>query len=274
MLPSGFKFNFWYGKSNNRSIWESLENETKLRFICRVCTSSILSIVCLYIWYTTYCVSTNPVYTSLGHDCIGYVDWDIKYWLQYISHLCAVNPCFDYCSVMMWTCNIVPGSRHLGRQILIGHLRILHLLLLAFSKRVAVCKTTMWHVSTNWTFFNKRMQIILFTKNWWIFSCLTQYHGGTNFGRTTGGPFITTSYDYDAPIDEYGMLLFVFYGTLFSSDIRINWSFRISKASKVGASEGAAQSHKIMWANITLWQVNFCFLWSSSRGNRVFFIMS
>lgn len=31
-----------------------------------------------------------------------------------------------------------------------------------------------------------------------------QYHGGTNFGRTSGGPFITTSYDYDAPIDEYG----------------------------------------------------------------------
>ncbi|PON71842.1 Glycoside hydrolase [Parasponia andersonii] len=30
------------------------------------------------------------------------------------------------------------------------------------------------------------------------------YHGGTNFGRTTGGPFIATSYDYDAPIDEYG----------------------------------------------------------------------
>lgn len=33
---------------------------------------------------------------------------------------------------------------------------------------------------------------------------MTQYHGGTNFGRTAGGPFITTSYDYDAPIDEYG----------------------------------------------------------------------
>ncbi|WRX35044.1 D-galactoside/L-rhamnose binding SUEL lectin domain - like 10 [Theobroma cacao] len=30
------------------------------------------------------------------------------------------------------------------------------------------------------------------------------YHGGTNFGRTSGGPFIATSYDYDAPIDEYG----------------------------------------------------------------------
>ncbi|XP_052182584.1 beta-galactosidase-like [Diospyros lotus] len=32
------------------------------------------------------------------------------------------------------------------------------------------------------------------------------YHGGTNFGRTAGGPYITTSYDYDAPINEFGNL--------------------------------------------------------------------
>nr|KYP63346.1 Beta-galactosidase [Cajanus cajan] len=32
------------------------------------------------------------------------------------------------------------------------------------------------------------------------------YHGGTNFGRTSGGPYITTSYDYDAPLDEFGNL--------------------------------------------------------------------
>ncbi|XP_047175407.1 beta-galactosidase 8-like [Vigna umbellata] len=32
------------------------------------------------------------------------------------------------------------------------------------------------------------------------------YHGGTNFGRSAGGPFISTSYDYDAPIDEYGTI--------------------------------------------------------------------
>lgn len=32
-----------------------------------------------------------------------------------------------------------------------------------------------------------------------------QYHGGTNFGRTTSALFIATSYDYDAPLDEYGM---------------------------------------------------------------------
>ncbi|KAF6174402.1 hypothetical protein GIB67_024424 [Kingdonia uniflora] len=33
-----------------------------------------------------------------------------------------------------------------------------------------------------------------------------QYHGGMKFGRTAGGPFIGTTYDYDAPIDEYGWL--------------------------------------------------------------------
>ncbi|RDX58412.1 hypothetical protein CR513_62274, partial [Mucuna pruriens] len=32
------------------------------------------------------------------------------------------------------------------------------------------------------------------------------YHGGTNFGRTAGGPYITTTYDYDAPLDEYGSI--------------------------------------------------------------------
>ncbi|GAB4826198.1 hypothetical protein Ancab_009063 [Ancistrocladus abbreviatus] len=30
------------------------------------------------------------------------------------------------------------------------------------------------------------------------------YHGGTNFGRTSGGPYMVTSYDYDAILDEYG----------------------------------------------------------------------
>ncbi|KAJ4714293.1 Beta-galactosidase [Melia azedarach] len=40
------------------------------------------------------------------------------------------------------------------------------------------------------------------------------YHGGTNFGRSAGGPFITTSYDYDAPIDEYGLIRQPKYGHL------------------------------------------------------------
>ncbi|KAL6574391.1 Beta-galactosidase 3 [Orobanche hederae] len=41
-----------------------------------------------------------------------------------------------------------------------------------------------------------------------------QFHGGTNFGRTAGGPFVTTSYDYDAPIDEYGLIREPKYGHL------------------------------------------------------------
>ncbi|KAL2892768.1 Beta-galactosidase 3 [Bienertia sinuspersici] len=40
------------------------------------------------------------------------------------------------------------------------------------------------------------------------------FHGGTNFERTAGGPFITTSYDYDAPIDEYGLIREPKYGHL------------------------------------------------------------
>ena len=31
------------------------------------------------------------------------------------------------------------------------------------------------------------------------------WHGGTNFGRNGGGPYMTTSYDYDAPVNEYGL---------------------------------------------------------------------
>lgn len=41
-----------------------------------------------------------------------------------------------------------------------------------------------------------------------------QYHGGTNFDRMAGGPYITTSYDYDAPLDEYGNLNQPKYGHL------------------------------------------------------------
>ncbi|KAL2965180.1 hypothetical protein AAZX31_16G045800 [Glycine max] len=34
------------------------------------------------------------------------------------------------------------------------------------------------------------------------------YHGGTNFKRTAGGPYVTTSYDYDAPLEEYGINIY------------------------------------------------------------------
>ncbi|KAJ8532098.1 hypothetical protein K7X08_012021 [Anisodus acutangulus] len=43
---------------------------------------------------------------------------------------------------------------------------------------------------------------------------LFQYHGGTNLGRTSGGPYITTTYDYIAPLDEFGNLAQSKYGHL------------------------------------------------------------
>lgn len=39
-----------------------------------------------------------------------------------------------------------------------------------------------------------------------VFQNYYMYHGGTNFGRTSGGPFIVTSYEYHAPLDEFGNL--------------------------------------------------------------------
>ncbi|XP_038699384.1 beta-galactosidase-like isoform X2 [Tripterygium wilfordii] len=53
-----------------------------------------------------------------------------------------------------------------------------------------------------------------FIQNGGSFVNYYMYHGGTNFGRTSGGPFIATSYDYDAPIDEYGLLREPKYGHL------------------------------------------------------------
>ncbi|KAL2322685.1 hypothetical protein Fmac_027064 [Flemingia macrophylla] len=45
-----------------------------------------------------------------------------------------------------------------------------------------------------------------FFQNGGVLNNYYMYHGGTNFGRIAGGPYITTSYDYDAPLDEYGNL--------------------------------------------------------------------
>ncbi|KAF5481852.1 hypothetical protein F2P56_002471 [Juglans regia] len=47
--------------------------------------------------------------------------------------------------------------------------------------------------------------VVRFIQNGGSFVNYYMYHGGTNFGRTAGGPFIATSYDYDAPIDEFGL---------------------------------------------------------------------
>lgn len=79
------------------------------------------------------------------------------------------------------------------------------MLLLTSFKKAALLLIIIWSVDTNtfWYYFP------IIYKFWLSINplfYLLQYHGGTNFGRTAGGPFITTSYDYDAPIDEYGIL--------------------------------------------------------------------
>ncbi|XP_057430749.1 beta-galactosidase-like [Lotus japonicus] len=45
-----------------------------------------------------------------------------------------------------------------------------------------------------------------FIQNGGSFVNYYMYHGGTNFGRTSSGLFIATSYEYDGPIDEYGLV--------------------------------------------------------------------
>lgn len=69
-------------------------------------------------------------------------------------------------------------------------------------------------IQNNGSFFNYYMvshAVLFFSSNFFpkkvLFNCIRclQYHGGTNFGRTAGR-FIATSYDYDAPLDEYGMI--------------------------------------------------------------------
>ncbi|CAJ1941689.1 unnamed protein product [Sphenostylis stenocarpa] len=48
--------------------------------------------------------------------------------------------------------------------------------------------------------------VVRFVQNSGSFVNYYMFHGGTNFDRTSGGPFVATSYDYDGLLDEYGLL--------------------------------------------------------------------
>lgn len=84
--------------------------------------------------------------------------------------------------------------------------------------------------------------------------CYVQYHGGTNFDRTAGGPFIATSYDYDAPIDEYGssllricvrfQLYFQFCLNLWTSEELCVLCFRSASAAQMGSPDEPSQGHQ------------------------------
>lgn len=104
--------------------------------------------------------------------------------------------------------------------------KILHLLWHDFTKMVELSRTTTWYYTCDVLIIKFKFISLRFLEKYELevngigfdlFSSFIQYHGGTNFGRSTGGPFIATSYDYDAPIDEYGTVLCIQYlnGSLF-----------------------------------------------------------
>ncbi|XP_021291339.1 beta-galactosidase 9 [Herrania umbratica] len=78
------------------------------------------------------------------------------------------------------------------------------------------------------------------------------YFGGTNFGRTSGGPFYITSYDYDAPIDEYGLLSEPKWGHLkdLHAAIRLCEPALVAADSPQYMKLGPKQEAHLYWANI------------------------
>ncbi|VFQ93447.1 unnamed protein product [Cuscuta campestris] len=77
------------------------------------------------------------------------------------------------------------------------------------------------------------------------------YHGGTNFGRTAGGPFITTSYDFDAPLDEYGLIRQPKYGHLkeLHRAVKLCEGALVSSDPTVTSLGPFQQAHTYAWAS-------------------------
>ena len=127
--------------------------------------------------------------------------------------------CFSFCLftgvICISICDICPkknvhkilGSRNLVEPSANDRLKTSHLLLLDLYKRVVLLSITTWYFMEVLIVY---LVLPVVRYSWlvvyWFWLLSMKYHGGTNFGRTAGGPFITTSYDYDAPIDEYGKL--------------------------------------------------------------------
>ncbi|KAF5205967.1 Beta-galactosidase [Thalictrum thalictroides] len=72
------------------------------------------------------------------------------------------------------------------------------------------------------------------------------YHGGTNFGRTAGGPFVTTTYDNDAPIDEYGLIRQPKYGHLKD----LHTAIKLCEGSLISADPVATSLGNLQQANV------------------------
>ncbi|KAJ8438366.1 hypothetical protein Cgig2_027351 [Carnegiea gigantea] len=93
---------------------------------------------------------------------------------------------------------------------------------------------------------------------------ITQYHGGTNFGCTTGGPFITTSYDYDAPIDEYGLPRLPKWGHL----KELHGAIRLCEKALLGGQRTNLSLGHLLEANVYTDSSGICAAFISNAGNK------
>ncbi|KAL9325195.1 hypothetical protein ACSQ67_005840 [Phaseolus vulgaris] len=115
--------------------------------------------------------------------------YDITYNRQWsLAATCGPVLSSHHVKLSMWFS--VLCIRNGVKNYLIDLLKTLLLQLHDFSNVAEAFKITTW------------MPVSLFCSSIYLF----MYFGGTNFGRTAGGPLQITSYDYDAPIDEYGLL--------------------------------------------------------------------
>ncbi|XP_073066891.1 LOW QUALITY PROTEIN: beta-galactosidase 15-like [Primulina eburnea] len=103
-----------------------------------------------------------------------------------------------------------------------------------------------------------------FFENGGTFQNYYMYHGGTNFGRTAGGPYITTSYDYDAPLNEYGTLNEPKYGHLKNLHDVLHSIEKIITYGDVNNTDLGYYNYATIY---TLNGTSSCFLGNSNRTN-------
>ncbi|GKA56981.1 beta-galactosidase-like protein isoform X2 [Tanacetum coccineum] len=81
------------------------------------------------------------------------------------------------------------------------------------------------------------------------------YGGGTNFGRTAGGPFIATSYDYDAPLDEFG------------SNVETDWACSMWCRFLISNKQDTHLIVSLGFKTFQKWVLGYLALWAKRRGN-------
>ncbi|KAH9752853.1 Beta-galactosidase 7 [Citrus sinensis] len=112
---------------------------------------------------------------------------------------------------------------------------------------------------TGWTPQDVSFAVARFFQAGGVLQNYYMYHGGTNFGRDAGGPFIITSYDYDAPLDEYGNLNQPKWGHLKQLHEAIKLGEKILTSGNVTTKQFGNGVNLTTYSNTTSGE-RFCFL--------------